>query len=433
MLRRVIAITALIIAGEMVFSLPFHIPRFFRPSVLEAFSLTNTQLGDITAVYGITAMLSYFPGGALADRFSARKLLAFSLFATAAGGLYMMTFPATVGLAVVYGFWGATTIFLFWGALIRSTREWGGQSSQGRAFGILEAGRGLAAATAAFGAAMLFAVVMPGDGDFATNAERQAGLRTVIQTYVLLTAGAGLLVWFAIPDSDAKTLSRHSPLQGMLEVVRKPIIWAQALIVVCAYCFYKAGDNWSLYAQQVLEMNEVNAAKITAAGAYMRPIGALAAGLIADRFDSARTIAVLFGLLLLIFVTLSLLTPDIIGTGIIIGNIAVSLLAVFALRGVYFALLEETRTPRHITGAAVGMVSVVGFLPEIFMGPIAGRILDATPGVGGHQNLFLFLAGVATVGMLVVFWLMRLKRNNLTAAPVSSDTGTHNKKPTDVL
>lgn len=432
MLHRVVAITALIIAGEMVFSLPFHIPRFFRPSVLEAFSLTNTQLGDITAIYGITAMLSYFPGGALADRFSARKLLAFSLFATAAGGVYMMTFPATIGLAVVYGFWGATTIFLFWGALIRSTREWGGQSSQGRAFGILEAGRGLAAATAAFGAAMLFAVVMPGDAEFATDAERRAGLRTVIQTYVLLTAGAGLLVWFAIPDSDEKTLSRHSPLQGMLEVVRKPIIWAQALIVVCAYCFYKAGDNWSLYAQQVLGMSEVNAAKITAAGAYLRPIGALAAGLIADRFDSARTIAVLFGLLFLIFITLNFLTPDVVGAGIIIGNIAVSLLAVFALRGVYFALLEETRTPRHITGAAVGMVSVVGFLPEVFMGPIAGRILDATPGVGGHQNLFVFLAGVAVTGILVVFWIMRLKRNNLTATPVCSNTGPHNNKPTDV-
>ena len=116
MLRRIVMIAALIIAGEMVFGLAFHIPRFFRPTVLEAFGLTNTQFGAITAVYGITAMLSYFPGGALADRFSARKLLAASLFTTAADGLYLATIPPPMGLAILYGFWGATTIFLFWGA-----------------------------------------------------------------------------------------------------------------------------------------------------------------------------------------------------------------------------------------------------------------------------------------------------------------------------
>ena len=152
------------------------------------------------------------------------------------------------------------------------------------------------------------------------------------------------------------------------------------------------------------------------------PIGALAAGLIADRFNSARTIGVLFGVLLVVYLLLSFLTPDIVGLSYIFGNIAVSLFAVFALRGVYFALLEETRTPRQVTGAAVGMVSVIGFTPEIFMGPIAGRILDATPGAGGHLNLFAFLAGIAFVGIGVVVWLIRLKRNNSVAAPVSSSS-----------
>jgi hypothetical protein len=66
------------------------------------------------------------------------------------------------------------------------------------------------------------------------------------------------------------------------------------------------------------------------------------------------------------------------------------------------------------------MVSVIGFTPEIFMGPIAGRILDASPGVVGHLNLFAFLAGVAFVGMAVVVWLIRLQRNNSDVGPVSS-------------
>ena len=100
---RVVLIVSLIIAGEMVFGLPFHTARYFRPTMLDAFGLTNTQLGDLFAVYGFTAILAYFPGGALADRYSARFLLSASLFATAAGGLYMATIPGVPQMAALYG------------------------------------------------------------------------------------------------------------------------------------------------------------------------------------------------------------------------------------------------------------------------------------------------------------------------------------------
>jgi sugar phosphate permease len=89
------------------------------------------------------------------------------------------------------------------------------------------------------------------------------------------------------------------------------------------------------------------------------------------------------------------------------------------LRGIYFALFEETRTPRHLTGTAVGVISLVGYTPEVFFAPVAGRILDATPGAGGHMNLFMLLAAIAVVGILVVLWLMYLQRNNVEPLPVS--------------
>ncbi len=59
---------ALVVAGEAVFGLPFHVIRFFRPAVLDVFGFTNTQLGAVMATYGVVATLSYFPGGPLADR-----------------------------------------------------------------------------------------------------------------------------------------------------------------------------------------------------------------------------------------------------------------------------------------------------------------------------------------------------------------------------
>src|SRR5687768_7471760 len=72
---RAAVMIALVVAGELIFSLPFHVPRYFRPSVLAALGLSNAGLGDVFAVYGVTAMLAYFPGGLLADRLSARLLM----------------------------------------------------------------------------------------------------------------------------------------------------------------------------------------------------------------------------------------------------------------------------------------------------------------------------------------------------------------------
>lgn len=412
-MTRYLYIIVLVIAGEMVFGLPFHTVRFFRPTILEVFGFTNTQFGYVLGVYGITAMLCYFPGGALADRFPARNLLSLSLIATALGGVYMSTLPGMVAAALVFGFWGVTTIFLFWGALIRATREWGGQSSQGIAFGILEAGRGITSALFASLAVAVFAIFMPDSGDLVTAADREAGLRAVYLSYSAAALAAGVLVWFAIPKTDSESIERRNPFANMLLVIRKPIVWAQAGVIVCAYCCFRTTDYFAQYAVVVLGMDEVEGSKLASYGAYIRPVAALTAGVIADRFHAARSIGVTFAVLIVAFIALSMLQPGIAATVFIIANMAISLFAVFALRGIYFALLQETRTPRHITGATVGLISVVGYTPDFFFPWLTGVIVDAGGGFEGFRNLFILLAATAATGVAVVAWLMWLNRRQV--------------------
>lgn len=422
-MRRILQITVLIVAGEMVFSLPFHTARFFRPTFLEVFSFSNTDLGDILAVYGITAMLSYFPGGVVADRYSARSLLCVSLLLTAAGGLYMATIPGPAQMALLYGYWGVTSIFLFWAAMIRAVREWGGELSQGKAFGILDGGRGLVAAAVAFLAVALLASYLPEVVNDASDAERRAGFSSVILLYSGATAAVGILTWWLLPDSGvAQTDSfQHRSLVGAFAVLRRPIVWAQAGIIVCAYCGFKGGDNFSLYAVQVLGMNEVDGASLSAYTNYIRPIAAVSAGILADRFVTSRVLGVMFAVLIVSYFLFFLASPVKAWLNIIYLNIFVSFFAVFALRGVYFALVEETRTPPNLTGTTVGVVSFVGFTPEIFFAPITGRILDAFPGVQGHQYYFLFLAAVSLVGLTMVAFLLREKRHVIGATEVSRE------------
>ena len=424
-MSRFLLMFTLIVAGEINFGLPFHIARFFRPTYLDVFGFTNTQLGDLFAAYGVAAMLAYFPGGALADRYSARTLLMVSLFSTAAGGLVMATFPGALQMAMLYAYWGVTTILLFWGALIRATREWGGQSSQGRAFGLLDAGRGLVAAILAAFAVGVFAWYLPEAAELASNADKRAGLRMVVVIYTVATVAAGILCWLTIPEPTQAPARRGNPLAGMSRVMRRPVVWAQAAIIVCAYSAYKGLDNYSLYAVQVLGMDELQSARLSTYGAYVRPVAAIMAGVLADRFDAARSIGVFFAVLLIFYLILSWSVPQSSGMSIIFINLFVTYFAVFALRGIYFALLEEYRTPQFLTGAAVGMVSLVGFTPEVFFASIGGRILDANPGLEGHQNYFLFLAVIAFLGIIVVCWLLWLRRSgqeNLWPETVPSST-----------
>jgi nitrate/nitrite transporter NarK len=302
-----------------------------------------------------------------------------------------------------------TTIFLFWGALIRATREWGGESTQGLAFGVLEGGRGLVAALVASLALAIFATIMPDDVALASDDVRRAGMQSVILVYTAAAFIAGVLTWVTVPVPDAQGYRNPHPLRGMALVLRRPVIWAHAAVIVCAYCGYKGLDNYSLYAVQVLGMDEVRGAALSTYGGWIRPFAAIIAGIVADRVNAARSIGVCFGVLAISWTLLGLSSADAAALNLVYLNLFVTFFAVFALRGIYFALLEENRTPPYLTGAAVGLVSLIGYTPEIFFAPITGRILDANPGVVGFRHYYLFLAGIAVLGILVVLALLKLR------------------------
>ena len=409
-ISRWMVIFSLVFAGEMIFSLPFHVARFFRPTLLGVLKLTNSEFGDILSVYGIMAMLAYFPGGAIADKFSARKLMAISLFATALGGVYMSQLPGKTGLSLLFGFWGLTTILLFWAAMIKSTREWGGSLQQGRAFGILDGGRGLVAAAAATFAVYLVSNTLGIDVDKLTGPQRISVIKMVIWLYTGLTLLAALFILIFIPDRKPVT-GKSNRFKGVLEVIRNRNVWLQALIVISAYCGYKSTDYYSLYGVDILGMNEIEAAGFVSKAAYIRAFAAIIAGLLVDRLNAKLMIIYLFVLGLVSFGSLAFFDPS---KGLIIVvylNIIITFFAVYALRGIYFALIEETQIPKNITGTAVGLISVIGFTPDIFFNSIAGRLIDASPGINGYHNFFLMLSIFSIIGMLATFGLKTFKNH----------------------
>ena len=76
----------------IIFQLPYIRETFYVP-IQNAMNLSNAQMGLLSSGYATMSLFSYFIGGIIADKFSARKLLTFSFIATGVLGLWFSTFP----------------------------------------------------------------------------------------------------------------------------------------------------------------------------------------------------------------------------------------------------------------------------------------------------------------------------------------------------
>ena len=391
----------LILAGEAIFLLPFVLSRIFRPTFLAVFALTNYQLGICFSIYGVVALLSYLYGGVLADVFSPRKLIASALFLTALGGLYLATFPNYFQLKLLFGYWGFTTIFLFWGAMIKATRVWGGDTQQGRAFGFLEGGRGLVAATLGAVGVFIFSLFLPETVESSSLLQRQQAFRYVVLFTSALVFLIALMIFWGLHETevnaDEKKLQKIK-MTTVLEVMQYSAVRLLMLIVLCAYVGYKVTDVFSLYAAEIIQFNEVDAAKVGAFQMYLRPIVCVLVGILADKTKTSLWLIVgflLMGLGAMLFVSGSITSA---WPWIFILSMVVVLIGTYGLRSLYFSAFHEGKIPLAFTGTAVGVVSVLGYTPDIFMGPLMGILLDSFPGIKGHQLVFLVLAIFSALG-----------------------------------
>jgi MFS family permease len=408
-------IVALIAAGEAVFLLPFVLARVFRPTFLDVFGITNLQLGTAFSLYGVVAMVAYLTGGPLADRFPARRLMTVALVTTGLGGAVLAGIPSIKVMNVLWAVWGLTTVLLFWAAMLRATREWGGVSAQGKAYGLLDGGRGLLSALIATSTVVVFAALLPSDVAAATPDQRAAAFRWVIWVFTGLTLVIAALVWVIVPDTAPQSNQEDRPkltLDGIREACRMPVVWLQAVIVVCAYVGYKATDDFSLLARDALGFDEVAASAVGTLSFWIRAVAAVGAGYLGDRVDASRVIAWGFVILMAggLLIASGWLFPGV--AWMLITTIVATSVGVYALRGVYFALLAEGAVPLAYTGSAIGVVSVVGFTPDVFMGPLMGVLLDNSPGVLGHQHVFASVAVFAAVGLMATIAFRRVTRGS---------------------
>jgi len=237
---------------------------------------------------------------------------------------------------------------------------------------------------------------------------QRAGFQAITATFSGLVFLASIAVWWGLRSLPHDATVQATRIRGadILRLSAKPKLWLLALIILCAYSGYRVLDDISLLASDVLGYDDVQAARLSSISLFLRPIAAIGGGILADRYLSSRMS--LFAFLLMLSGMIGVAFGPLATWGVVTVWLSVIFggLGVYALRGLYFALIDEADIPILLTGTAVGLASVIGYLPDIFMPPLMGQLLDMNPGALGHRHVFGLGIGFGVLGLVGV-WIFR--------------------------
>jgi len=398
------------LAAESIYILPYVLARVFRPTFLDVFNLTNLELGGLFSIYGIVAFFSYLYGGVLADRYSPRKLLSISLIFTSLGGLIMMTYPSYFIMQLLFAYWGFTTVFIFWAPMLKATRAIGGVKMQGKTFSFLDGGRGVVASSIGLIGVLIFSVLITEDVSSLTLSEKQEVFKYVIGASSLIVFIIGIVVYTYL-KIELKDDEKIGNIKSLLKLVKLKSVWLISFIILCAYMGYKITDVYSLYASEVMLFDEINAARVGALQQYLRPIVCISVAFFTDKNGNINNILIGFFVMMLGSILFASGLIRVSMNMLFFISLIIVATGTYAIRGLYFSVLKDGKIPYILTGTAIGLISMVGYSPDIFATPLYGYLLDNYPGIKGHQYVYLILFISSIFGIYVSLKFKKL--NNL--------------------
>ncbi|WP_063552538.1 MFS transporter [Burkholderia territorii] len=410
--QRYLQLLLLVIAAGAIYPM-LYLRQVYQPTMLQFFRIDDVQLGYLYSSLGTIFLVSYLPSGWLADRLSPRWLICFSLLATGALGLVYATGPSFNALVLIFGGWGLTTGLTFWAAVIKRVNMIAGPDEQGRFFGLLDGGRGLVEALLATVAITLFAYVTQARGG--TDA---AGFTLVVHLYAFFCIALGVLL--ALVKDPAHADERRTAAQRRRDGDRRgnvltdlktlaaiPELWLVAAIVFCGYQVFWATYSFSAYLHEGnFGLSATAAGFITTLKLWMRPVGGIGGGFLGDRVSK---VSVLFWALLLAALSLVglIAAPPHSPQAMLVVLVLFIGILTYAIRGLYWSLLDDCRVPTRCAGLAIGLISVLGYSPDVFVPLINGYVTQTWPGAHGYQLYFGYIAAIALCGAGAAAFLKR--------------------------
>lgn len=390
----------LLAAGAgIIFQLPYIRETFYVP-IQNAMGLTNAQMGLLSSGYATMATLSYFVGGIIADKFSARKLLTFSFIATGILGLWFSTFPGYTVSRIIFVLMGISTIITYWSACIKATRMLGTDDEQGRLFGLQEGLRGVLNALLVFGMTAAFS-------HFADEVQ---GASAAIKLCSIVVIIIGILNFIFIEDTEkeqnAESLAEVA--KGMFKALLIPRVWLLVAIIFTAYSIYGLIGYITTYAQQFYGMTATTAATLGGVRYLLQGLGGIVGGFLADKLHSRMKVIIggCVGLALSFTAYIFIPSQASLCTAVV-ANFFIGLFFIYAVRSQYFAVHDDAGIPVSMSGRVSGIASCIGYMPDLFMYTLVGSWMDSY-GRTGYNMTWIYAVVMAVLCIIITITLSKV-------------------------
>ncbi len=134
-----VSLFSLSLSFASIYSLVYIKYVLYNP-MIEAFGISNAQMGMLMSVYAVLCMILYIPGGIVADEISTKKILVLSLLVHSVLSIFL-SFSMQYTIAVVVWFlFGITSGFAFWAALVKGVLSLSTEKDSGLITGLYALG-----------------------------------------------------------------------------------------------------------------------------------------------------------------------------------------------------------------------------------------------------------------------------------------------------
>lgn len=404
--------------GSSIIYAPAYLKAVFYDPLQQALGVTNTELGAVFGAYAITALICYLPSGILADKIRMRTLSSVGFISTAVLTFIYAMLPSLTVLYAVFILMGVTTILIWWGVRYKLVRLVSKEDEYPKRIGLSYGFYGIAGLLIGLVSTAIVAAV----GE---------NLHLGVSIYLYFLSGVilllGILSWIYIPKfaGEIKTEGGFS-LNEFTAAFRDPVVWIAAISLFFVYFFYTGVTYTTPYMTGVLGVSLAAATIVANVRNYgITLLSGPIFGWIANKFRPSIVIAagsVVFIAALLVMMML----PS--GPAVmVVACVLVVLLGFIAngAFGVVSAQLTEGKVPLGHFGAATGILSIIGFLPDTFSSTWFGSIMDAQTdaagnvAAGAYQEIFWILIGsavLAALASLALYLYLRKARPEVATA-----------------
>lgn len=407
-----------VLAAGSIYPL-IYLKSNYQETILQVFNMSNAQLNSMYTILGWVFVFGYIPSGILSDRFSAKKLLAMSLFFTGLGGLWFAQVPSYEFVMAIFAIWGFFSVFTFWSAHMKIVKLLATEKEQGTFFGVLDGGRGVVEALLASLALFIFSGIL---GTSVEVIDKREALIAVIYMYSAVLIITSVLIWIFVQDDkkvlalDASkkeaTKSPEFKFSELGNLFKNKKVYLLGFIIFMGYAVFWTVYYLSWFLEVYVGIDPVSVAGTMVVVLWMRPVGGFIGGYLGDKIGRTTVQMISLTGAAAVLVAISVL-PVTGNQGLFQPLIILLGIFLYAIRGTYWSLLGDLNLDALILGTAIGAISFIGYLPDIIL-PEFNTFLWATFGdMGGFNAYFISSAilGLIGVGLVFVFGKIVKKEN----------------------